>query len=130
MESIRISFVALFVIIAGLAGCSGNEGSCANDEEFCALINAENFDGTGPVIDDYLEGLRSKLSDEEKLDRLVDWLECKSCVKRADIICNSCIYTNPPQSELKIVFVINEVQVERILDIQMRDPLLFSGFHN
>ena len=129
MESIRISLVVMLVVLAGLAGCSVIDGRCANEEEFCALINVENYKGIGAVIDNYLDGLRNKLSDEEKLEKLVNWLECKNCVKSAEIICNSCIETNPLQSELKVVFVINGVQEEKTLDILMHDPLLFGAFH-
>jgi hypothetical protein len=111
-------------------GCKKDDENCSYDTEFCAFISSEEYNETGTYIDKYLSGLKTNLSDEDKLQKLKDWLECKSCVIRAEILCVSCIETNPPQSELRVTFVVNGQQIVKILDIIMDDPLRFRTYHD
>lgn len=125
-----ITLTVLFLTLAILTSCNKDEITCSNGEIFCYYVNKEEFNKTGPTIDNFLKDLKKKLSDEEKLERLVDWLKCKSCVSNAEILCVSCIKTNPPQSEIKVWFIINGQIKTQILDIIMDDPLRFRTFHD
>jgi hypothetical protein len=112
------------------ANCEKDNINCANDEAFCSFISTEDFNKTGPAIDKFLSGLKKDLSEDQKLEKLREWVECKSCVSKAEILCNSCIYTYPPQSEIKVVFIVDGRTREQILDIIMDDPLKFGRFHD
>ena len=108
--------------------CTKDKGSCSDDNTFCSLVDDQSFDATGTIIDDFLATLK-KGTQDDKLERLKDWLECKSCVDKAEILCNSCIFTLPPQSELSVDFISNGQPIKLTLDILMDDPLEFRGYH-
>ncbi len=57
-------------------------------------------------------------------------IKCKNCVAKAEILCNFCIKTNPPQSELKVWFMVNGQQTVKTLDMIMDDPLRFITYHD
>lgn len=113
-----------------LTNCTENDFECRNNRQFCNPIQSENLQESGPIIDKFLRELPRDLSSQEKLERLRDWFQCKSCVSHAEIFCNSCIYTLPPISELKITFIIAGQETEKILDIRMSEPLMFVGYHD
>ena len=98
------------------------------DEEFCSLVNEQNFDATGPLIDDFLATFK-KGDEAYKLEKLRAWLERKDCVGKVQILCNSCIETLPPQSELSVEFISNSGDTTLTLDILMDDPLRFGAYH-
>ena len=118
----------LLLISLTLSSCKQDPLSCTDDEAFCALVAEQNFEATGPIIDDFLSGLRKNQADEN-LNQLVDWLECKSCVDNIKLLCNSCIQTLPVQSELQVDFIANGQAISLILDISMDDILAFNGYH-
>ena len=118
----------ILLTCATLWTCKKEKIFCADDDAFCLLVNEQNFDETGPLIDDFLETL--KIHDQAKnLEKLKDWLECKSCVTKAKILCNSCIKTLPAQSELSVKFIAGGQSVKKTLDILMDDPLKFRAYH-
>ncbi len=119
----------LFLTIA-LTGCKKDDIKCSDDSEFCVFVSSEDFNQTGALIDKYLSGLDNSLSDDGKLERLKEWLKCKNCVANAEILCNSCIYTNPATSELKVWFMVNGQLTVKVLDIVMDDPLRFVTYHD
>jgi len=108
--------------------CNKEKVSCSDDQTFCSLVDNQDFDATGSIIDNYLAGLERNKKDEN-LERLRDWLECKSCIDKAEIICNSCIKTNPPQSELIVDFILNGQTVTMLLNIWMDESLKFCAYH-
>lgn len=130
MKTIRLSLATILFLTFVLTDCNQDEIECSKNNEFCAFISSEEYSNTGTLINNYLGGLETSLSDEEKLERLRNWLKCKSCVANVEILCNSCIRTNPPQSELKLWLIVNGQQKEKILDIIMDDPLRFSTYHD
>lgn len=91
-------------------------------------IDEGDFDAVGVVINEYLQTLEKDKLDAN-LELLKEWLSCKSCVDDVQILCNSCIFTLPPQSELKIIFISNNIKMEKTMDILMDSPLSFVGFH-
>ncbi len=113
-----------------LTACNKDNIRCTHESEFCGFISAEEFDKTGPLTDTFLKRLNNSLTDQEKLERLSDWLKCKRCVENAAILCNACIETFPAQSEIKVRFLINGQPKEKTLDILMDDPLRFRGYHD
>lgn len=123
-----LTAVIIFLTCLTLWTCNKEKASCSDDQTFCSLVVNQDFDATGSVIDNYLAGLKKNKKDEN-LERLRDWLECKSCVDKAEIYCNSCIKTNPPQSILSVDFISNGQTVTMTLDILMDEPLKFCAYH-
>jgi hypothetical protein len=130
MKTYRLLFLTVFFLAFIQSACDKGDVRCTDEKEFCAFINSEEYDKTGELIDKYLSGLESNLSEEEQLDKLNDWLECKSCVESAEILCVSCIYTNPPQSEISVSFVVNGQQTVKTLDVIMDNPLRVREIHD
>jgi len=98
----------------------------SDSEKLCLYLNSENIDKTVPIINEFLEGLPSSnsfLGDEQNLQALREWLKSNSCVIDATILCISCIYTYPAQSEISFSFKEGAVTKEVILDIIMTNPL-------
>ncbi|RPA68288.1 hypothetical protein EF405_11520 [Cyclobacteriaceae bacterium YHN15] len=123
-------FIFAFILTVFLFGCSENDFDCRDNKAFCSSVQSQNLQKTETVINEFLKELSVDLDSQEKLERLRDWLQCKSCVAHAEIFCNSCIYTLPPISELKITFIIEDQETEKILDIIMSEPLRFAGYHD
>lgn len=115
-----------------MTGCEkdNKKEDCSGDAAFCAFIDRAAYNDAGLVIDEHLNGQKEDLSNTEKLKQLQDWLTCKSCISHVEMVCNSCIDTNPAQSELKVTCIVNGQQVEKILDVIMDKPLRIRTFHD
>lgn len=123
-------FITILFLAATLSGCRKEKVECANGTDFCAFVSSEEYEQTGVLIDHFLGGLKADMPDDEKLERLKEWLSCNSCVTNVEIFCNSCIYTYPAQSELRIWFSANGKEQVKILDIIMSNPLQFHRYHD
>jgi hypothetical protein len=130
MKKASLLLATLVSITIVFTSCKKDPNDCTQEVEFCGFINAEEFDKTGTLMDRFLEGVATNLTDQEKLEKLIVWLECKNCVADAEIICKSCIYTFPAQSELKVRFIVNGQPTDKILDISMSEPLRFRSYHD
>lgn len=130
MKKVALIFKAIILLTLVLTSCKKEDVKCSDDTAFCSFIDKADYNNTSSVINKYLSGQGQKRSENEKLEQLRDWLNCKSCVSSAEIHCSSCIYTNPAQSELKISFIVNGQQVEKCLDIIMDEPLRVGGYHD
>lgn len=128
MKKTKLSLIVFILILGFLTNCKKENQKCSSDADFCTLIKAQEYNETGLLLDNYLSGLNSQSSDVQKLEQLKDWLECKSCVINVEILCISCIYTNPPKSVLKVLFVSDEQQKETLLYIIMDNPLRFGHY--
>ncbi len=126
MKKIILICSAIILLTSTLSSCKEH----ADDTEFCTFIEKAEYNNTASIIDKYLSGQKKNLSDNEKLEQLRDWLKYKSCVSDAEILCISCIQTDPPQSELKVLFTVDGQHVEKVLDIIMDNPLKFRTFHD
>ena len=111
-----------------LESCQPDGISCAEDQEFCTLIDNQDFEATGQIINDFLTEL-PKNAHDQNLEKLQDWLSCASCVAEVSILCNSCIKTLPPMSELSVDFVSNGQTTMMIMDIVMDESLRFANYH-
>lgn len=130
MNHKTILITAIIILISfTLWSCKKDKLTCSHESEFCSLVDNQDFDATGAIIDDYLARLKKNKPDEN-LEKLADWLECMSCVDKAKILCNSCIETLPPQSELSIEFNSSGQKIDKTLDIIMSDPLEYRGYHD
>lgn len=92
------------------------------------LVDKKKLDSTGYFVDQFLLTLKNKDQDEN-LEKLRVWLEEKECIDEAKLLCNSCIKTLPPQSELSVSFVTNGLTAKMTMDILMGDPLKFRAYH-
>lgn len=124
---VKMTAIAVFVIIS-LFSCKHDENSSIDDVQFCAFVSEQDFEATGPIINSFLETLPAD-NPVENLQLLNDWLNAISCIEKSVILCNSCIETYPPQSELRIDFLVNGQSIPMTLDILMDDPLTYRAFH-
>ena len=115
--------------IAGYQGCVFSIEPVQPDVIFCRFLSMKTMEKTIPVINEFLEGLQETLTSEQKLQDLVKWLKSHPCIIDAIVLCESCIYTNPPMSEILISFKENGITKELILDISMTSPLKVLHFH-
>jgi hypothetical protein len=127
-RKIILTATILFLSCFSLFSCKKDKTDSAEEDTFCTLINENNFNATGPLINNFLATLNNE-STSESLNKLSTWLENKSCVDTAIVLCNSCIETLPPQSELSIDFISNGQKVNKIMDILMDDTLKFREYH-
>jgi hypothetical protein len=130
MAKTRLFITTILFWVIAISSCKKDDIKCTDDKEFCDFIDKEEYNNIGSLIDKYLVGQRPDINEGEKLEQLLVWLNCKSCVSRSELLCNSCIYTNPPQSEIKVWFTVNGKEVIKVLDVTMDEPLRFSNFHD
>jgi hypothetical protein len=126
-KSSLVTFL-IFLSCLTLLSCKKDKNVASDDEKFCEYVNSQNFEATGPLIDNFLATLDNN-NQSNNLKKLKAWMEAKSCVDSTTILCNSCIETNPPQSELFVTFISNGQKMMMILDIIMSDPLKFRTYH-
>lgn len=71
---------------------------------------------------------RSQETRQKHLDILASWLSNQRCISSTEVICNSCVYTEPPISEILVVSN-GPAKDSLILDVRMSTPLAISGVH-
>ena len=130
MKTTKLIFSTIFLISIVLTACKKETVEGSNDIEFCGFVSAEEYNKTSTAIDKYLTGLNNNFSETKKLELFIDWIKAKSCVTNAKILCVSCIDTNPPQSEIRVTFLVNGKSIEKTLDLIMDKPLRFGNFHD
>ncbi|MCB9226346.1 MAG: hypothetical protein H6578_04170 [Chitinophagales bacterium] len=122
----NLLFISIISIL--ICACNKKESICTNDD-FCTFINTQNFEDSRSVVNHFLAGIDDKLPKQEKINLLIEWLNCKNCILNTELICVSCIRTNPPQSELNITIIENGTEKEYTMDIIMGSPLVLSRYH-
>jgi hypothetical protein len=125
---ISVTFLVLLISLT-IYSCKKDKDTNTDDEKFCEFVDSQNFEATGPLIDNFLATL-SDDNQDNNLKELKDWMKTKSCVDSITITCNSCIETNPPQSELHVTFNSNGQKIGMTMDILMSDPLKFRTYHD
>lgn len=126
-KSILVTLVILLTCLS-ISSCKKDKDVTSDDEKFCEFVDSQNYEATGPLIDNFLSTLDNSNQDDN-LKKLKDWMDAKSCVDSTSIGCNSCIKTNPPQSTLRVTFISNGQKESIIMDIIMSDPLKFRTYH-
>lgn len=99
----------LLILFAFLISCDGEKIYCNKDLEFCSSIRQKMYQESLVLINDFLKSLNypgGDFGDNSNLEKLERWLECKSCVSRAEINCFWCLYSNPPGGS--IIFTLGE----------------------
>jgi hypothetical protein len=134
MKTLNLLLLSFFVVLIIACGADRVDNSisnndCLHQEEFCSYVDLSQIDSTGVQITKALEIL-SLEKDTEILERLNDYLNCKDCIQKSEIICNSCFDTYPAISELRIEFISSGEITIKILDISMDDPPTYAGFHD
>ena len=113
------------------AGCSKQEIDCKELKE--GLLLFDN-DAVNQFLNPYLSGLSPTPTDEDPIGhetnfiQLVDYLnECPEL--SLELRCYACIYTLPPQTEIKVTIDDNTVI---ILDFRTPEggSISFAGMHN
>jgi hypothetical protein len=128
VNSSLLSMKKLLVIIPALLAVL--TASCKQEnekEDFCSFVDTGNFDKTIPFIDKYLSGLSGDQG--QQLQALTAWLKSQPCLNDASVLCQSCIDTDPPTSEITVSFNENGITKSFILDISMAVPLKVTGYH-
>ena len=123
-----MKYLPIILFLFLFSACNKDHIACTKEKEFCKLIANKNFDGTETLINDFL-AKHFENDSAKDLENLGQWLECKSCVKQAKILCNSCVKTYPALSELSIDYISKGEIINKVLDIKMVEPLEF-GFHH
>jgi hypothetical protein len=118
--------LALLLSCFLISACKKDNNS--DEEAFCTLVNSQDFTETGPLIDNFL-AKQKKNQPEGNLEKLRAWLEAKSCIDSATILCNSCVESLPPQSVLNIDFNSNGQTINMNLVILMDERLKFRAFN-
>ncbi|MBE0637892.1 MAG: hypothetical protein IH598_05180 [Bacteroidales bacterium] len=126
-KSILVTLVILLSCLS-ISSCKKDKDVTSDDEKFCECVASQNYEATGPLIDNFLSTLDNNNQDDN-LKKLKDWMDAKSCVDSTSIVCNSCIDTNPPQSEVRVTFISNGQKESMVMDIIMSDPLKFRTYH-
>jgi len=130
MNNKKLGLVGImFLLLLGLVGCDKSESSLIENEEFRSYVNTENIDKTIPLINEFLAGLSNNLNDEQKLQALSTWLKSCPGITDATVLCVSCIYTLPAQSEILVSFKENGITKDLTLDISMSNPLKAIRYH-
>jgi len=139
----KFKFVAIFLVFAmATTGCIVENNNDNNEEpkniegneeveeiEFCSCLNEENINQTIPIINEFLCGLSNDLDDDEQLEALVTWLKSQPCIIDATLLCQSCLETELPKSEILISFEENGIKKELVIDIAMEKPLRVASYH-
>ncbi len=122
----QLSVIGLVLLmLTAFIGCNKDD-QLIDSDKLCPHLNIENIKKIIPIINDYLASLPSSNSsseDEQNIQALTKWLKSSSCIIDAQIICVSCIYTLPTQSEVSFTFKEGEATYEVTLDIIMTEPL-------
>ena len=95
MNRLNIFIFGLSFAVAVFTACNIEklevDEFCSECDEYC-FADLENFHKTAPSINDYLSTLPKSMSDEQKLQALVEWLCLQPCIVSAKL---EHVYTYP-----------------------------------
>lgn len=128
LNKLLLTFLGGFIILILSVSCKKDSTEAQDQSVYCDQVSNQQWDESGSTINAYLATLTEGTSDQN-LEKLKQWLEASSCVQQVDILCNSCIETLPPQSELYITFTINGQNTTKTLDILMSEPMQYRAYH-
>lgn len=124
------------VTISLLLSCSKEKEPICH-EEICEYIYNENDSLIQEEIARLTLDLLPKPSNNDKwgqsenLDILIERLNKYNCIV-ATKVCYACIYTLPPQSEVKLIATYNKEIITRIMDLLTGDeePMKYLRLHD
>ena len=122
--------------ISLLLSCSKEKEPIYHDD-ICEYIYNENDSLIQEEIARLTSDLLPKPSDNDKwgqsenLDILIERLNKYNCIV-ATKVCYACIYTLPPQSEVKLVVTYNREIITRIMDLLTgeEEPMKYLRLHD
>lgn len=109
--------------------CEKEETPHLSDTEFCSSLLEGDYDQLTPVLNHFFENQNQNDSEEQKMKRLANWLREKSCISNVEVLCVSCIQTNPLLSEIQVHISTGGKTVTKKLDIIMEFPLKLGAIH-
>lgn len=83
------------------------------------------FDKVAISVNAFLGSLPSSLSEEEIIDRLMEWMICKSWVDSIDFSCVSCLFSLPPHSRIGFTILKDNQPQLHYMDILMSEQPRF-----
>ncbi|MGY6523000.1 MAG: hypothetical protein ACXIUD_14805 [Mongoliitalea sp.] len=99
--------------------------TCTLDAAFCNPLIQEDFEKIAIPVNAFLGSLPSNLSEQEVIDRLMEWMICKSCVDSIDFSCVSCLSSFPPQSRIGFTVLKDGQPQLHYMDILMSEQPRF-----
>ncbi|MDR0830923.1 MAG: hypothetical protein LBN95_12570 [Prevotellaceae bacterium] len=104
--------------------------------DFCDILNGQSIAQASFLINQFFQqqALTTRpanelFTDEQKIEEFVAWLNGFDCITNAETVCVSCVYTNPPKSEISITYTHFGQTSTYIVDILMTDIPQFAGVH-
>ena len=88
------------ILVSGLTSCDKTSLEEQENNEFCKLMNDQDYESLKPVVSTYFEK-QSGRDSVENIVLLVKWLQEKPCISNAEI---GTIYTSsPPIYKINVV---------------------------
>jgi len=122
----KTSILSVLFILC-LFSCDNKESICPDDEAFCSIVETGDYDNLQDTINAFMADLTGNSDDQ--LEQVRAWFDCKSCVEKAKLICNSCLESFPEQSHMEIEFISNGQEDKKNLYILMSTPMVFADFN-
>jgi len=122
------SVLFLLIMAVFISGCNKQPfDENAAKQNLCIFLNVDNINQTIPIVNEFLRNLSSKLSEEQQLQKLEEWLQSCTCILGAAVLIQSGNET-PPVSEIAFSFDENKTTKYFIMDISMKNPLKTTGY--
>jgi hypothetical protein len=122
----RIYFLA--ICFSFFISCKKSTFSTLEKNKICDAINANNLTAAEVELNTVISKINTSQSDQLQMEEVKKILSTIDCLSNVEIICVSCIYTLPAQSEIKMNVMINGQSQEIIADVVMKNPLALH-FH-
>lgn len=111
----------LLGISVTMQACTTDDISPSKEKEFCSSVQNENWEETISIMNNHLQSFRS--NDDSALERFEFWLNNLDCVTNATILCNSCMFSEPPQSAIQLILSARGQDIEMTMHILMSEKL-------
>ena len=135
LQRVAVATLCVCMLFIAVSGCETKSTVPDEDDDealklkFCSFLNTEDIVKTIPLVDKFLSSLSNNLDDAQKLQALTAWLNEQPCIIEASVLCQSCVETNSPMSEIFISFDDDGMTQEFVLDVSMSNPLKAAGYH-
>lgn len=127
-----IAKVTCILILASLCHACQKENSDSHD---CQMCHMSQIAPEGCFLESINRHVlhfdlkpTSKETAQKQLEILASWLSNQRCISSAKVLCNSCVYTDPPISEIFLI-ANGPGNDSLIVDVRMSSPLAISGIH-
>lgn len=129
LKTIRIIPVFALILFTA-AGCAKEPSGNLTCAEFRQALIVENEAVVGQEVNAQIAALRSKMHTLQNIRELATRFTDQGCTP-VGTYCFSCVYTNPPVSELFVSFSENGTAITKTLLIteNARGEMVFRGLH-